>query len=140
MCIRCKQLFSRFAEEDIVCYKVMISTEVEYVYKTPFRETIVGSQQIKDGKPFVAYGTRSTEQSYEGGFVISEGFIHTFQDIESAIYLCDRINRFWDTDYPACVFVCEIPRGTFYLGGYDNNYCKCFASEQIVFKEKLTGY
>lgn len=126
MCLYTENREPFLAKEDIICYKILRRTRFPSIYKTPVMETLV----IKF--PYIksvlkAEGIQKVIRMPcpEDIFEVSEGFIHTYKYMESALS--------WIKCRGYVVFVCTIPKGTRYYE-CDNMY----ASEKIIINEK--GY
>lgn len=137
MCLYTKNRNAFVAEEDIVCYKILIKTKIPFVYKTP----IVGTKLIKFPNiktTFKAKGnhiihlapihpTLSGNDIYE----VAGGFIHTYKNLEGVKSLLER-NCFENFT----VFKCIIPKGTNYYKSV-NELEDEYASEKIKILEEI---
>lgn len=131
MCLYTENREPFLAKEDIVCYKVLIETNIPCVYKTPVMRTrLIKFPLIK--KNFKAEGDRKVVKiplSVRVCFEISIGFIHTYKNVES-------IKR-WINSILVCgdnyvIFKCIIPKGTYY---YENE--TEYASERIEILDRV---
>ena len=140
MCLWIKNNKMRVASKDIVCYKTLSLTDCGS-YETSYLGTRVPESVIDGSEPFVARGNilvkarsnyvKVKEKDVKYNYVTSGGLIHTFAKLKDP----RKVNKdfgFYDT-----IFKCVIPKGTkYYVGLFDGDY-KSYASERIMFVEKV---
>ena len=70
--------------------------------------------------------------------VIRDGFIHSIDGYENAVVILGIIKRmFHDLIKNPVLFECEMPSGTEYFDGVDNNQYKGFASKELKFVKRI---
>lgn len=136
MCLHTKRIFPRKAKEDIICYKTLVYSEWSDDMYTPFRNAcvttenkIIGFEQKPADK--LVWWSRRGE--------INEGAIHTYSKKEH-LFGCAHI-IYDDNGFPCDIanwgrnriFVCKIPKGTFYWEGKYGDY----ASQKIVYLKEI---
>lgn len=115
-----------YAEEDIVCYKVMAKND--YGWITPYTRTPVSNSIVSGEKNFKANSYECVNYVYSDVFEITSGFIHTFAIPSDAITLAKSFSG-------GKVFTCIIPKGVKY---YKSSSGNCYASKEIKFVKRLT--
>lgn len=115
---------SKIAEEDIICYKILVKRGDTYV--TLFTETDVTDYVVnnrvwndstpEDIKTQVCLSVLPPKKYY----VIGGGFIHTYK--HRYLYITDLLRQYFPED-EIVVFKCIIPAGTVYFEGNDDDYC-----------------
>jgi hypothetical protein len=113
-----------YAQEDIVCYKIMVKNE--YGWITPYMRTPVSNSIVSGKENLKANSYEDVRYIYADLYRIAGGFIHTFNYPSDAMihaksFVCEG------------VFECIIPKGVKY---YHNS--KGYASKEIKFVKKLT--
>lgn len=133
MCILTNNVKFKIADQDIVCYKVLLKSKVEGVFLSPYlRFYYTLNKQYDDNNEL---DVRKWDNS---DFIINGGVFHMFANYEDAM---DEVN--WLT-FPenmdvlcSCAIVkCIIPKGSKYIEG---KYCQfdSIASKSIIFEEVL---
>lgn len=148
MCLFVKNNNVKVAKKDIVCYKVLkymksSNSPTGTILCTPFANQMVSEEIVNGNFDFEAVGTPKIEQENDNEYSISEGYIHTCADKESAdaVYLqC----VYYHESYCANkfeIYECVIPKGTRYYEGvlsHDKLISRAsYASEKIRFVKKL---
>lgn len=119
MCLLVNEKVAKVAEEEIVCYKIIVKDE-SGTFRTPFRGNLVEMNELL------------VEESFQ--FMPEEAAVHigfhSFDSFESAI---EQINK----DEDGYIIQCVIPAGSRYWKGRfsseeDNGYC----SDRIIYKEE----
>lgn len=133
MCLYTNNRKPLTAEEDIICYKILVKTKNPFVYKTPIiRTKVIKIPFFK--RTFKAKGDRRilfvalSNYIGTGLYEVSEGFIHTYKEIKSAKH---QINYKLYED-KCVIFKCIIPKGTCY---YESN--NEYASEKIEILDEV---
>lgn len=119
MCLTSSQREPKIAERPITVYKLIEKKDGSYF--TPCEHTQIENDVINGEKPFVAEG----EKEIGTLTTIGGGYIHSYTSV-MRVTRCDKNH---------CIFECEIPAGTKYWAGSDDN--TEYASEQILFKKAL---
>lgn len=149
MCLKTRQAFPEFAEEDIVCYKVIYKeiNDEGIKWVSPYRDYIWFRGEICDKSlKYVhtaeyAWYHRTTDNKldFNGNREINAGFFHTFENLDDAFKMENNISGVFKGNFPK-VFKCIIPKGTKYYKGYFNMVdpysdceivCTNFASEKL---------
>jgi hypothetical protein len=148
MCLFVKNNKVKIAKEDIICYKVLKYLKSSHsptgtVLCTPFADQIISESVLNGDFDFEAVGTPKIEQEYDNEYSISEGYIHTCADKDSAntIYLqCAYYHEYYCANKFE-IYECIIPKGTRYYEGVYNHEKRIsrasYASEKIRFVKKL---
>lgn len=139
MCLTTKTKKVSIAEDDILCYKVvMLCSDGEF--STPFQKAVIPKAIISGKSPFFASGDKEIIYwPIVDVYTVGQGFIHTYENLESAFNSCknkenlENLKKF--SNY--CIFECDIPKGTKYYKGHDDCGEISFASEKIMFKIKI---
>lgn len=141
MCLIAKEKEPRLADENLKCYKILDDAGTQY--KTPWQRYFV-NDDIVNGKETMKPEPSSTEpenqMAMDGtiGQVIRDGFIHSIDGYENAVVIFGIIKRlFPDLIKNPVLFECEIPSGTEYFEGIDNNNYKGFASKELKFIKRV---
>lgn len=138
MCLTTKTKEPLYAEEDIVCYKVVKESKAEGCpYMTPYEESLIHEKAIKGIWMFVAHGIKKIEESnsLNTSYDIGEGYIHTYKYLPHGKYMNEYMELHHDGEFH--LFECIIPRGTEYYVGSDLNGFTSYASERIKFVKKI---
>ena len=134
MCLYTNNREPLIAKEDITCYKILHRTMFPNIYRTPIMRTqVIKFPCIKS--ILRAEGIQKVIRvpicSPVDVFEVSEGFIHTYKYMESALcWIKSESALYWIKSRDYVVFACTIPKGTRYYE--DNNI---YASEKIVINE-----
>ena len=148
MCLYVKRKKIKTAEEDIVCYKVLKYMKSSHsptgtILCTPFANQMVSEEIVNGNFDFEAVGTPKIEQEHNNEYSISEGYIHTCANKESADVMYLQCVYYHET-YCANqfeIYECVIPKGTRYYEGVYNNEKRIsrasYASEKIRFVKKM---
>ena len=121
MCLYIKDSDEKVSKEPIKCYKYLRRSHGEY--STPYQGTIVADK--------VVVKSLLPEEKILGKYVVSSGYIHTFEHDRDA-----KIEAFpYYGTYR--VFECEIPAGTPYYYGITEYGYNSYASECIVIKKPI---
>ena len=131
----------RIAKEDIPCYKIIKKliyrvgysedTIYSYIYCSPYQARRISNAEVEGKIPYDAY------TPFTGGFLINgeraigAGAIHTYAKLYNPL-LISAANESLEE------YKCIIPKGTKYYVGKDQSGCESYASERIIFKEKLS--
>ena len=128
-----------YAKEDIVAYKVVISTGNKYTEKRKFLSGFmykeIGEKEIRGVVPFAApyvIPLPETQARIEGGC------IHSYVKLKDAMYYMQQFVGTAD-HYPT-IFRVIIPKGTAFYRGVQitaNGFKDSYASAEIVFKEQM---
>ena len=142
MCLRASSNKIQKAEQDIVCYKILVKEEMmDAQYRTPYMNFPVHNGYISGKLDFGAHKpTKLEEPSVIMGrkhhkYRVAEGFIHTYANIKSAKKQALYISNF--TTNNCEVFECIIPKGVEYYEGIDCTLSKSYASSKIRFVNKI---
>ena len=129
MCLVSDTDIPKIAQEDIVCYKVLIKvSNIKALfgkgYATPWYET-----KVKPKGLFKAKGGKSILKNYfnPGTYDVGRGFIHTYTGLDGS-----RIPKNFIEGYR--IFECIIPKGTEYFVSTDGEE---YAPDCIIFKRKM---
>lgn len=111
MCLISKTNIPKIAEEDIICYKILEYTQLEYT--TPFmylpiRDSIVEAIGDEDIYKKSAWFRPSK-------YSIGRGFIHAYTTYETAMKIIPEIECQFFTECQLEVFKAVIPKGTKYF-------------------------
>lgn len=114
---------SKIAEEDIICYKILVKRGDTYI--TPFAEMditnyVVNNKVWNDSAPEDIKTQILLDVPPRKYYVIGEGFIHTYK--HRYVYIADLLKQYFPED-EIVVFKCIIPAGTVYFEGNDDDYC-----------------
>lgn len=152
MCLFTNNKEPKIAEEDIVCYKILILEEFlgESRLLTPFRseavlkiihptersleEIIKEIHQKASEKVLMAKENHSAWYSFK----VDSGAIHTYQTeiVAFTVAECEFVrNR--NVKVAPIILKCVIPKGTPYWEGVDGRLRKSYASHKIIYKEML---
>lgn len=116
------------AQEDIVCYKMLVKKKyfIFSIYRTPTTNTIIFPFLLRlFNIPFKARGKEEIRNTFWGSkYVIEKGFIHTQSNINKP-----KINYSNNIK----IFECVIPKGTKYFACMRGIY----ASKKIKFIKQL---
>ena len=120
MCLLVNEKVAKVAEEEIVCYKIIVKDE-SGTFRTPFRGNLVEMNELLVEESF---------QFRSDGTDVHIGF-HSFDSFESAI---EQVDEDEDNYY---IIQCVIPAGSRYWKGrfsseVDDGYC----SDRIIYKEE----
>lgn len=128
------------APNDIKCYKVMgIKKDGKLI--TPYIHFPMEKGKIYEDKENenIKYGCVITKKSYSNnfarnyGYMIYEGFFHTFVRNADANINCDKLNRIrLNKDVIYHVYPCIIPSGSEYINGNYYNHEPVFASKKLM--------
>lgn len=138
MCLITKNKSPLIAEDDIVCYKLLVKTGNDY--RTPYKLMYLDNKIVYGKKNLVAEGSEDIEHLPLHGscipdrYKITGGFIHCYTDHETAIYRADFFDNNECVVY-VTVFECIIPKGTAY---YKGNNCDICAKEIKLIKKVYT--
>lgn len=131
----------RIAKKDIPCYKVVSKLEYRigysddtfYVYCSPYQTRKISNDEVEGKIPYSANGEFNSGVQMLGEHRgIGMGAIHTYVN---PYYLATPTGSEIKT---LEVFECIIPKGTKYYIGKDQSGRDSYASEKIVFKEKIS--
>ena len=134
MCLYTRRKRSKIAKKDITCYKVLRKVDNFDKHVTPYIGASVNNRALKGEEYFTSHGpklinkteTRRIMYRLFPEYKISEGFIHTFKELDDAK---DDAFRFVGGD----VFECIIPKGTiYYSGSFLHEECYCSDKIQIL--------
>lgn len=132
-----KMMQLKHAEDDIVAYKVVVSTGNKYTDKRKFLTGFVYKEitdtEINGKVPFSDPAVIPFPQEQSK---IERGCIHSYKELKDAL---KYMREFRGTpDYYPAVFRVVIPKGTAYYEGVQAHVgVYSFASERLVFKEQL---
>lgn len=135
-----KNLLRLKAQNDIRCYKIMgISKNGTLI--TPYTNFPMKKGKLYEDKENenIKYGCVITKKSYFNnfarnyGYMIHEGFFHTFVRNADANINCDKLNRIrLNKDVIYHVYPCIIPSGSEYIKGNYFNHEPVFASKKLM--------
>ena len=134
MCLRTKTKEPLYAEEDMVCYKVVKESKAEGCpYMTPYEESLIHENVVKGMWMFVAHGRKKIEEtnSLNTSYDIGEGYIHTYKTLPHGKYMTEHLESLIEGGFH--LFECVIPSGSEYYVGVDSNGFPSYASEKIKF-------
>lgn len=147
MCLKINSIFSsQKAKSNITCYKVLLKNKITGNYVTPYMREVVPSQCINGEYPYMASvdpcdldGIDIIVRAFNTAISteITSGYIHTYADYNDAKYMAYYValeqKRFkGEQDWIGCVCECQIPKGTKYYKGFqDNGVRHGYASKQI---------
>ena len=132
MCLQSKWIFPRKATKDIVCYKVLIKNENEYL-KTPYQHFPIGTIEelpitveggkrksikcnIKNMKYYYKYSNNIVYSIMAELKCKEAGYIHAFTNLHDA----EWVPKFSKPSYGNYTIVeCIIPKGTSYHIAFD---------------------
>lgn len=139
MCLTTKTKKVSIAEDDIVCYKVvMLCSDGEF--STPFQKAVIPNAIISGNASFWASGDKEiTYWPIVDVYTVGQGYIHTYEKLVSAVRFC-KSEVMWEENISHAsyrIFECRIPKGTEYYAGCDDLYEPSFASEKITFKTQI---
>ena len=122
------------AENDIVCYKVVMRNCWSNITRTLMRETVLEEDVLK-GKQ---YHLPEIERNPIMPKVIDEGFVHAYTDLYSATYM-HYLHCTSDPCRVVEIYKCIIPKGTEYYEGFDNGHAHlwCAAAKKLQFVSKV---
>ena len=125
MCLVKKSIFPRFTLKDKVVYKIVYENNIlGTVYRTPYQHQVIAFNREYKGEWFYDDFIESLFASE-----ISEGYIHSIKDLESAeLYI--RRTSFCK---PMYILKAVIPKYTLYWEGVDND----IASRRIKYIDKI---
>ena len=136
MCLTTKAKKVSIAEDDIVCYKVvMLCSDGEFI--TPFQKAVIPNAIISGKSPFLASGDKEiTYWPIFDEYTVGQGYIHTYEELVSAVRFCKSEVMLEEniSHVSYLIFECRIPKGTKYYAGWNDIYESSFASEKIIFK------
>lgn len=137
MCLTTKTKKVSIAEDNIVCYKVvMLCSDGEF--STPFQKAVISKAIISGKSPFFASGDKEiTYWPIVDEYTVGQGYIHTYENLVSAVRFCKSEVMWENIDVSYCIFECMIPKGTKYYDGCNDLYEPSFASEKIIFKAQI---
>lgn len=141
MCLIANEKEPKVANENLKCYKILDDAGTQY--KTPWQRYFV-SDDIVNGKETMKPESSSSEPENQMAMdgtihkVIRDGFIHSIDVYENAVVILGIIKRmFHDLIKNPVLFECEMPSGTEYFDGVDNNQYKGFASKELKFVKRI---
>lgn len=121
MCLIVTSKEFKVAEEDIVCYKVLVRvpTQVKTVFRSPFREFTWFEGEPDPDRVYNATGDVCFTQNFRdfdcGKIFVGQGVFHTYKKSSDAFVLKKLSGE------EAIVFKCVIPKGSEYLSGISDN-------------------
>lgn len=120
MCLHTKNIKLKTAEEDLVCYKVVIRYE-EKKYLSFYRGYI-----YELNKTYYETLLKLFPECKDKVFCIDKGF-------HSYVNFCDANDEYvyQKKMYDIALVKCIIPKGSQYLTGTDDLACECYCSNQI---------
>lgn len=137
MCLIAKNKNPLIAEDDIVCYKLLVQTTYRGEYRTPYKIMYLDNKIIQGEKNLVAKGSEGIEPlCTPDRYKITGGFIHCYTDHEVATNCADIIDI--KCFIYVTVFECIIPKGTAYYKG--NNWDICAKEIKLVKKVYATKH
>jgi hypothetical protein len=130
------------SKQNRVCYKVIRVQKMhgdKMRYTTPFRNTKLDHEILNGVKPFVANNQKRKWTSLVKMMgtlwlsypAIGSGYIHAYYSLGAAKRACANLH-----DNSLVVYRCEIPAGTEYFEGEDNDIC----ARQIVFDKMVYSF
>ena len=122
MCLVLKADEVKVAESDIICYKVVLKTDEDFV--TYYRRS-----KVKLGC------------TYESELVVEDGFntsLNQVKVVEKGLHTFDctlHASYFMDSNFnqDSVLIQCVIPKGSKYYVGCFNSYYNSYASEKLVY-------
>jgi hypothetical protein len=130
----------RIAKEDIPCYKVVkklnyrigYSDDTFYVYCSPYQTRKIFNDEVEGKIPYCANSKFNRGYISNGHRGIGEGAVHTYVNpYNLATPISYELNTLEE-------FKCVIPKGTKYYVGKDQTGRDSYASERIIFREKIS--
>ena len=131
----------QIAKEDIPCYKIVkkLNYRVGYsedtfcIYCSPFQTKKITHAEVEGKIPYGASTPFTGSYLMENGErAIGAGAIHTYvKQYHLITPTSDELNHLEE-------YKCIIPKGTKYYVGKDQTGRESYASERIIFKEKIS--
>ena len=133
----------QIAKEDIPCYKIIKkltyrvgysdSDDTFHIYCSPFQTKKISHAEVEGKIPYIAYTPFTGGYLMENGErAIGAGAIHTY--VKPYHLLTPTANELNHLEEYKCI----IPKGTKYYVGKDQTERESYASERIIFKEKIS--
>ena len=111
----------KIATKDIVCYKVLKRYTTflgQQHIMTPYTQLPLTDVQLNGKDDFYAFGEDKIEPcKVVSGFEISNGFVHTCADMQSALALYHLLSLGNAYGIDLVIYECVIPKGTRYYDG-----------------------
>lgn len=128
MCLVTWNIAPKIADEDTVCYKVLLYDGKSY--ESPYFK---GTKWEIGNKHHC--GRRAQVTSYENWAIIEGGYFHSFMEKEDAIGAASFLGE------GAVVFEAIIPKGSIMWNGFTADSRKdSYASKDLVIKENVYTY
>ena len=128
MCLFTYLLKPKIADNDIICYKLVVRTKIKGVYKSSFQgfEYIIRQLYTNNIKIEFSYKLIKPETIF--GYFIEEGMFHSYTSNLYPVIL---------SPLPNCALLkCIIPKGAYYFEGYFDE-SPSYASSQIKILEEI---
>ena len=127
MCLQLKYLESKIADEDIICYKLVVRTKIKGVYKSSFPGFEYIIRQLYTNNIKIEFSHKLIKDRVLFGYSVEEGMFHSFINpypgtLSSPLY--------------SALLKCIIPKGTYYYEGKFNDFLS-YASSQIKILEEI---
>lgn len=132
MCLYTKETKLKTANENIICYKILLNYPSSTIFYTPYLYKAIMWTDIWLQKPIKAHGqVRKRKLHKDAPSSFNNGLIHTYQTITDAQASWLRLREQYK------LFQCIIPKGTKYIDGHDDFNNMTYASKLIIIKQRI---
>ena len=133
MCLYTKETKLKTANEDIICYKILLHYPSSPLFYTPYLYKEIRWTDIWLHNPIKAHGqVRKRKLHKDAPLSFNNGLIHTYQTIMAAKSSWFMLQEQYQ------LFQCIIPKGTKYIDGHDDFHALTYASKLIIIQQQIT--
>ena len=133
MCLFTYLLKPKIADNDIICYKLVVRTKIKGVYKSSFQEFEYVIRQLYTNNLDIRFADKVIKNlcpshPHLGIYAVEEGMFHSYVSHLYPVIL---------SPLPNCALLkCIIPKGAYYFEGH-SDLIPCYASSQIKILEEI---